>query len=136
MTRRGWLLFGAMSLLWGVPYLLIKVAVEELSPAVLVFLRCGIGAVILLPYAAWRGALRPLGGRGGVLMALPVLALTGPWFPLAGAETRLSSSTTGLLVAAVPLVAAVIGRLVGDEDRRDPIRGFGLLLGVAGVAVL
>ena len=136
MTRRGWLLFAAMSLLWGVPYLLIKVAVEEISPAMLVFLRCGIGALVLLPYAAWRGHLRPLRGHVPVLLAFTVLELTGPWFLLADAETRLSSSTTGLLVAAVPIVAAVIGRLAGEEDRLDRTRVTGLLLGIVGVAVL
>src|SRR5687768_6119316 len=136
MTRRGWLLFAAMSLLWGVPYLLIKVAVEEMSPAVVVFLRCGLGALILLPYAAWRGHLRSLRGHWRLLLAFTVLELTGPWFLLADAETRLSSSTTGLLVAAVPLVAALIGRLVGEEDRLDRTRSLGLLLGVAGVATL
>ncbi|MGZ4647149.1 MAG: EamA family transporter, partial [Blastococcus sp.] len=59
MTRRGWLLFVAMSVIWGVPYLLIKVAVGEFSPVVVVFARCVVGAAILLPWTIARGQLRP-----------------------------------------------------------------------------
>jgi drug/metabolite transporter (DMT)-like permease len=136
MTRRGWVLFAAMSVLWGIPYLLIKVAVDELAPPTLVFLRCAIGALVLLPYAAARGHLRPLRGAVGPLVAFTLLELTIPWLLLADAERRLSSSVTGLLVAAVPLVAAVASRLVGEQDRLDRTRLAGLLVGLSGVAVL
>jgi drug/metabolite transporter (DMT)-like permease len=60
MSKRGWLLFAAMSLIWGIPYLLIKVADEELTPATVVFLRTGIAALLLVPIAARRDLLRPL----------------------------------------------------------------------------
>ena len=136
MTRRGWLLFATMSVLWGIPYLLIKVAVAELSPPTLVFLRCALGSLVLLPYAALTGRLRPLRSRILPLLAFTGLELAGPWLLLSDAERRLSSSTTGLLVAAVPLVAAVVSRLLGDADRLDRGRILGLLVGLAGVAVL
>jgi len=126
VTRRGWLLFAAMSVLWGVPYLLIKVAVGELSPPTLVFLRTGIGALVLLPYAAATGALRGLRAVWRPLLAFTVLELTGPWLLLADAERHLTSSVTGLLVAAVPLVAAVMSRLLGEDDRIDRTRLVGL----------
>ena len=125
-----------MSLLWGIPYLLIKVAVDELSPPVLVFLRTVLAALLLLPYAAATGALSALRGHWRMVVAFTVLELTGPWLLLTDAETRLSSSVAGLLVAAVPLVAAVLSRILGDEDRLDRTRTVGLLVGVAGVAVL
>jgi drug/metabolite transporter (DMT)-like permease len=136
MSRRGWLLFAAMSVLWGLPYLLIKVAVEELSPPTLVFLRCGLGALLLLPYAAAKGHLRGLRPVAVAVVLFTVLELIGPWLLLADAERRLSSSTTGLLVAAVPLVAALASRLLGEEDRLDRRRAVGLLVGLSGVAVL
>ena len=135
MTRRGWILFSAMCVLWGMPYLLIKVAVEELEPAQLVLLRTGLAAAVLLPYAAWRGQLRPVLRHWRPLLAFTVLELTVPWLLLASAERQLSSSLTGLLVAAVPLVAAFAGRLTGGE-RLDGARLAGLGLGVAGVAAL
>ena len=65
MSRRGWVLFLAMSLIWGVPYLLIKVAVEDLSPVVVVFGRCLLGAALLLPWTVARGQLRPALRRWG-----------------------------------------------------------------------
>lgn len=136
MSRRGWLLFAAMSVLWGIPYLLIKVAVGELSPPTLVFLRTGIGALVLLPYAAATGAFRGLHAVWRPLLAFTVLELTGPWLLLADAERHLTSSVTGLLVAAVPLVAAVISRLLGEDDRIDRTRLIGLLVGLTGVGVL
>lgn len=136
MTRRGWLLFAAMSVLWGIPYLLIKVAVDELSPPTLVFLRTGLGALVLLPYAVAGGGLTALKDHWRMVLAFTVLELAGPWLLLADAERHLTSSVTGLLVAAVPLVAAVVSRLVGEDDRLDRTRMLGLLVGVAGVAVL
>ena len=60
MTRRGWLLFLALSVIWGIPYLLIKVAVRELTPASLVFLRTSLGALLLLPAVMKNGNLRAL----------------------------------------------------------------------------
>jgi drug/metabolite transporter (DMT)-like permease len=136
MTRRGWVLFAAMCVLWGIPYLLIKVAVDELSPPTLVFLRTGLGALVLLPYAAANGSLTALRGHWRMVLAFAALELAGPWLLLADAERHLTSSLTGLLVAAVPLVAAVVSRLVGEEDRLDRTRLMGLLVGVAGVGVL
>ena len=60
MTRKGWLLFLAISLFWGIPYLFIKIAVRELDPTVVVFARAGIGAAVLLPIAAQRKMLPQL----------------------------------------------------------------------------
>jgi len=136
VTRRGWVLFAAMSVLWGIPYLLIKVAVGELSPPTLVFLRTSLGALVLLPYAASTGKLSALRAHWRPLLAFTALELTGPWLLLADAERHLSSSVSGLLVAAVPLVAAVASRLSGEADRLDRGRVLGLLVGLSGVGVL
>jgi drug/metabolite transporter (DMT)-like permease len=136
MSRRGWALFVAMSVVWGVPYLLIKVAVGELSPVVVVFGRCVIGAALLLPWTVARGWLRPALRHWPWLLAFTVLEMTGPWLLLSVAETRLSSSLTGLLVACVPFVAAVVARLTGDEDRLTVVRVAGMAVGVVGIAVL
>lgn len=78
MTRRGWLLFLAMCLLWGIPYLLIKVAVRDLSPPTLVFGRTAIGAAVLLPVAAMRGQLRPVLAYWKPILAFTVLEIPGP----------------------------------------------------------
>ncbi|MFN2539597.1 MAG: DMT family transporter [Mycobacteriales bacterium] len=136
MTRRGWLLFGAMGILWGIPYLLIKVAVEDLSPSVIVLARTGIGAVVLLPIAAARGYLRPLLPLWRWLLLFTALEIAGPWLLLTDAETRVSSSLAGMLIAAVPLVSAIASQALGSDDRLDSRRLVGLGVGMAGVAVL
>jgi drug/metabolite transporter (DMT)-like permease len=136
MTRRGWLLFAAMCVIWGIPYLLIKVAVEDLSPAALVLARTAIAALLLLPIAAARREIRPLLPYWAPLLAFAVIEIAVPWFLLGAAETRISSSLTGLLIAAVPLVAAVIARTTGARERLGLQSGLGLLLGLVGVAAI
>lgn len=136
MSRRGWVLFIAMSVIWGIPYLLIKVAVHDVSPVVVVFGRCLIGAVLLLPFTIARGRLRPALRQWKALLLFTVVEMAGPWLLLSYGETRLSSSLTGLLVAAVPFVAALLGRLAGDEDRLTPVRYAGMGLGVVGIGAL
>jgi drug/metabolite transporter (DMT)-like permease len=136
VTRRGALLFAAMCVIWGVPYLMIRVAVRELAPATLVFLRTGLGAAVLAPFAAWRGELRPLLRHVGPFVAYTLVEVAIPWVLLASAETKLSSSLTGLLIAAVPLVGAVVVGLTGTRERQGRRRWLGLLVGVAGVGAL
>lgn len=136
MSRRGWALFVAMCFIWGIPYLLIKVSVGELTPSSLVLLRTGLSAAVLLPIAAARGMLRPLLPRWRPLLAYTVAELAVPWFLLSAAEQRLTSSLTGLLVAAVPLVGVALGLLAGSHERLGVRRLAGLLLGLAGVAAL
>jgi len=125
-----------MCVVWGVPYLLIKVAVAEISPAELVLARTTLGAAVLLPWAVRSGALAPALRAWRPLLLFAALEMAGPWFLLAHAERDLSSSLTGLLVAAVPLVAAVAGRAFGESDRLDRVRVAGLLVGLLGVALL
>jgi len=125
-----------MCVIWGIPYLLIKVAVRDLSPAALVFCRTGIGAVVLLPVAAARGLLRPLVARWKPLLLYTVVELAVPWVLLSTAEQRLSSSLTGLLVAAVPLVGAVVAVGLGERHGLNGRNVVGLLVGLAGVGAL
>ena len=82
MSRRGWLLFSAMCFIWGIPYLLIKVAVRDLSPVTLVFLRCLIAVVLLLPVTLARGELRPVFKRWKPLLAYTVAEVAVPWLLL------------------------------------------------------
>jgi drug/metabolite transporter (DMT)-like permease len=136
MSRRGALLFAAMCVIWGIPYLLIRVAVRELAPVTLVFARTALGAVLLTPIAAWRGELRPLVRHWKPLLVYTAAEVAIPWELLARAETRLTSSLTGLLIAAVPLVGAVIVTLTGERERQGGRRWLGLLVGIGGVAAL
>jgi drug/metabolite transporter (DMT)-like permease len=136
MTRRGALLFAAMCVIWGIPYLMIRVAVRELAPVTLVFLRTGIAALLLTPIAAYRGELPPLLRKPLPLLAYTAVEVAIPWVLLARAETKLTSSLTGLLIAAVPLVGALVVTFTGDRQRLGGRRWLGLLVGIAGVAAI
>ena len=136
MSKRAWLLFGALSVIWGVPYLLIRISVREVAPSTLIFLRTAPVALVLLPLVAYRGQLPELVRRWRPLLAYTAAEILVSWLMLFKAEERLSSSLAGLLIAAVPLVGALVSRLSGDEDRCDRKQIGGLFLGLAGVAVL
>ncbi|HEX3707382.1 MAG TPA: DMT family transporter [Mycobacteriales bacterium] len=136
MSRRGWVLFVAMCLIWGLPYLLIRIAVRDLSPADLVFARTAIGALLLLPIAAWRGVLGGLRGHWRWVLLYTAVELTIPWLLLSSAEEHLTSSFAGLLVAAVPLVGIGITKALGLAEEMTARRWGGLLVGIAGVGSL
>ena len=136
MSRRGWVLFTAMSLIWGIPYLLIKVADGGVSVPVLVFARVGGGALVLLPIAARRRQLGVLLPRWRWLALFACVEIILPWLFLSAAERRLSSSLSGLLIASVPIIGVALARLTGAAERLTPLRWAGLLGGLAGVALL
>jgi drug/metabolite transporter (DMT)-like permease len=136
MGKRGLLLFAAMCVIWGIPYLLIKVAVEELSPAMLVFARTAIAALLLVPLAAMRSELRALMPYWAPVLAFAAIEIALPWLLLGVAEQSISSSLTALLIAGVPLVGAVIARTTGARERLGVQAGVGLLVGLAGVAAI
>lgn len=136
MSARGWLLFAAMSLLWGIPYLFIKEAVDTFTPFAVVAGRTLGGALLLLPFALHRRALRPALARWPWVLVFGGIEMAGPFLLLGHAEQTLPSGTTGLLVATVPLVAAIIAVLRGDRSVLRPFRILGLVVGFAGVAVI
>lgn len=136
MTARGWLLFAAMSVIWGIPYLLIKIAVDGVSAPVLVFARTAIGAAVLIPLALSRAAWAPVLRSWKPVLVFAFFEIVAAWLMLSDAERHISSSLTGLLIAASPIVAAVLDRLTGGERRLGGKRIAGLGVGLAGVAVL
>jgi drug/metabolite transporter (DMT)-like permease len=135
MSKRGWILFLALGVLWGMPYLLIRIAVAEFDPLMVAGTRTLIGALLLLPVALHRNVLAPAFRKWKWLLAFTLVEITIPWVLLGHAETKLNSSTAGLLIAAVPLIAVVIISRMGHE-KLEPRRLFGLCLGFAGVASL
>jgi drug/metabolite transporter (DMT)-like permease len=136
MSRRGLVLFASMCVIWGVPYLLIRVAVRDLSPAMLVLSRTLLAAALLLPLAAARNELRPLAPYWRPLLVFAAIEIAIPWVLLGAAEQEISSSLTALIVAAVPLVAVAIAATTGERERLGGTRAVGLLLGMAGVAAI
>ncbi|HLO36617.1 MAG TPA: EamA family transporter, partial [Candidatus Deferrimicrobium sp.] len=136
MTRRGLVLFGLMSVIWGIPYLFIRVAVAEISPAMLVLARTAIAAAILLPIALARVDLRPILARWRWVVAFAAIEIAIPWVALGSAEQHLSSSLAGLLIAGVPLVGTALALATGGADRLGRAGLAGLLIGLIGVAAI
>jgi drug/metabolite transporter (DMT)-like permease len=156
LSRRGVALFVAMGVIWGIPYLLIKVADGGVSVPVLVWARVMIGALILIPLALVQGAWRPeqravLRSHWIWLAAYSLLEIVGPWTLLSAAERELPSSTSGLLIASVPIIGAVLAWLIpaprrrggergggerGESERMSVVRALGLAMGFAGVVLL
>lgn len=125
-----------MSVVWGMPYLLIKVAVDHVSPPIVVFGRTALAAVPLVALAAHMGALRPALRRWQPVLAFAALEMAGPWILLTHAEQSLPSGITGLLIAAVPIIGALFAFATGDRSALHPLRLAGIAVGLAGVALL
>jgi drug/metabolite transporter (DMT)-like permease len=136
MTSRGWLLFATMGVIWGLPYLLIKVAVEHLSPPVVVFGRTSIAAVALLALAARADALRPALLHWKPVLAFAAIEMAAPWLLLTNAEKRLPSGLTGLLVSCVPIFGALAAYALGDRTALRLVRVVGIAVGLGGVGLL
>lgn len=136
MSRRGLILFLTLGFVWGLPYLLIKVAVEDLTPPVIIFLRVAIAAAVLIPIAWKKGYLSELAGHWKWIFGFAIIEIAGPFGALTFAEIRLSSSMTGLLIAAVPIVSAIFAWRLGLDDRVTGTRVVGLGVGILGVAAL
>jgi drug/metabolite transporter (DMT)-like permease len=136
VTRRGWLLFATMSVIWGLPYLFIKVAVAHLAPAVIVFGRTSLAAVVLLALAGRAGAIRPALRHWKPVLAFAAIEMAGPWLLLTNAEKRLPSGLTGLLVSCVPIFGALSAYALGDRTALRFVRVVGIAVGLGGVALL
>jgi drug/metabolite transporter (DMT)-like permease len=136
VSRRGWVMFVAMSVIWGLPYLLIKIAVGGVPVPVLVLARVALGAALLLPIALRRRQLAAIRGVWPWLVLFAFVEIIIPWFVLSEAERAISSSLTGLLVASVPIMVALLSLLIGAGDRLSMIRWAGLLVGLGGVVML
>jgi drug/metabolite transporter (DMT)-like permease len=136
MTHRGWALFALMSVLWGISYLFIKIAIGELSPVVVVASRTGIAALVLVPIAVRRGLLAPLVSKAGWLVLLALLNVAVPFLLISYGEVHITSSLTALLIAAEPILIAVIAWKADAGERVTGIRALGLAVGIGGVAAL
>jgi drug/metabolite transporter (DMT)-like permease len=136
MSRRNWFLFFFVGFIWGIPYLLIKVAVEDLSPPVIVFARVAIGAAILIPIAVKHGSLMPAIKAWKYVIPYAIGEMIGPWFLITAAEQKMTSGLTGLLVATVPIWTTILASLHGDKTVWHHKRLLGILVGFVGIILV
>lgn len=136
MTRRGLILFAALGVAWGIPYLFIKIAVGELEPAMVVLARSGLAAILLVPLAVYRKEIAPVLRRWKPMLAYTIIEIVLPWYFLSSAEQNLPSSTAGLLLAAVPLAGVGVAFLLGRPASLSPLNWVGIAVGMLGVTAL
>ena len=133
MSKAGWGRFLLLGLLWGIPYLFLKVAVEEISPSVIVFSRVLIGGLICLPIALRGSKLKVASNYWPFLILYSITEMIGPWYLITHAEKEITSGLTGLLVATVPIWSAILASIFGDHTVWHKGRLFGLVIGFIGV---
>lgn len=136
VSARAWLAFGALGIIWGVPYLFIKLAVQELSPFDVAWGRITLAALILLPVAWRRGALRALVTHKAAVFAFAIVEFAIPFSVISMGERWIPSAVTAILIATVPLIIAIISRFFGVHERLGAVRLVGLIVGFAGVVAL
>ena len=136
MSRKGWLLFSLVGLLWGIPYLLMKVAVEELSTPMIVFSRLLIGAALLIPLAMREGSLKQALPYWRYILLYAVLEMVIPWSLITSSQRDLSSGVVALLVATVPIWATLFAHQTGDSTAAHRIRIIGIVIGLIGISLI
>jgi len=137
LTPRAWLLFALCSVIWGVPYLFIKIAVDAgLAPGFVAWARVALGAALLVPVAVHRGALRGLAGHTGPIVAYTATEIAIPFVLIAVGEQHVSSSLAAILVSTMPLLLALVSLWLSPADRPTGMRLVGLVIGLGGVIAL
>ncbi|HYH60137.1 MAG TPA: DMT family transporter [Thermoleophilaceae bacterium] len=136
MDRRAWILLVVLASVWGASYLFIKLGLEDLSPAMVVFLRTLLAAVVLAPLALSRGAFTGFRGRLAPIFLLAAVQVAGPFLLISWGEEEISSSLAGILVASAPILTALLAVFVDQEERPSAAGAFGIGIGIVGVALL
>ena len=139
MSRRNLILFLLAGFLWGIPYLFIRVAVDPetgFSPAIVVFIRVFIGALILIPISIYDKSLFVAIKGWKYIAVYALFEMVIPWILIGTAEQSISSGLAGLLVASVPIFSTIIASMYGDKSVWHPRRLFGMAIGFLGVFLL
>ena len=136
VERRAWILLGLLAALWGASYLFIKIGLEDFSPAMVVFLRTLLAALVLAPLALHRGAMRGLRPLLWPIVVLAAVQVAVPFLLISWGEEEISSSLAGILVASAPILTALLAVFIDHEERPTLVGGLGIGLGIVGVALL
>ncbi len=128
-----------LALIWGASFLLIKVAVHDMSPTVLLLLRSVSGLIALAVIVKVMG--RPILGPGWKtrLGSFAIMAITNaivPWVAIAWGEERISSGLASILNSTTTLWTAVLIFWAMPAERPTKVGYLGVVLGLAGVVIL
>ena len=136
MTRRAWIALLIVAALWGASYMFIKIGLRDLTPEGVVFLRTALAALILVPLALRRNALRGLGDRIPQIVLIAAVQAAGPFLLIALGEQHISSSLAGILVSCAPIFTAILAIWVDQEERLGRVGVIGIGIGIVGVALI
>ena len=137
MTRGSAARLGLLALIWGSSFLLIKFALEGVTPPQLVLGRLIAGAVVLLVIVKVTGGALPRERAvWGHLALMSVVANIIPFFLFAWGEQRVTSGMAGILNGTTPLFTLAVAMAALSDERWSPQRIGGLLLGFVGVVVV
>src|SRR4051794_25847215 len=136
VNRRAWIQMSVLAALWGASYMFIKVAIDDVSPIIVVWVRLVLAALVLLPTAPRRGALRGLRPHLPVVALLSVVQVAAPFLLISFGEKHIASSLAGILVASAPIFTALLAFRVDREEMATGWRLVGILVGIVGVALL
>jgi drug/metabolite transporter (DMT)-like permease len=137
LSPRAWAAFAAMAALWGIPYLFIKLAIDDgMPPVFLAWARIVLAAAVLLVLARRARVLGPVAGAWRWILVFAVIEISLPFPLIAIGEQHVDSSLAAIVIAASPLILAVMAWAVAPEERVTRGRAAGLLVGFAGVVTL
>jgi len=136
MTRRSWLMLLATAAVWGASYMFIKVALDAFAEGAIVCLRATLGGLLLLAYAAWRGHLGDIRGRGRWMVVIAFVQVVVPFLLITYGENHISSSLTSILISSVPIFTAVLALRFDHAERSQGWALVGIVIGIVGVALL
>src|SRR3954471_11829984 len=126
----------SLAALWGASYLFIKIGLDDLSPAGVVFTRTALAALVLMPFAIKRGGMTPLWRRAPGLFALGAVQVAAPFLLISAGEQHIASSLAGILVAAAPIFTALFAIWIDQSERLSTNGVIGVVIGILGVALL
>jgi drug/metabolite transporter (DMT)-like permease len=136
VDRRNWILLLALAALWGASYLFIKIGLDDLSPAGVVFSRTALAALVLLPFAIKSGGMAPLWRRARAIFVLAAIQVAGPFLLISAGEQHIASSLAGILVASAPIFTALFAIWLDQSERLSTNGVIGVVIGILGVALL
>ena len=136
MSRRHFVMFMVLAAFWGASYLFIELGLEDLSPAMIVFGRTALAALVLMPFVLRTGALGSLRGRALAVAGLALIQVAGPFILISVGQQEIASSLAGILVASAPIFTALLAIWVDQEERSHGLALAGVFLGMAGMVLL
>jgi len=136
VERRNWILLLVLAALWGASYLFIKIGLDDLTPAGIVFTRTALAALVLLPFAIRSGGLAEIWDKAPLVFTLAAIQVAGPFLLISAGERHIASSMAGILVASAPIFTVLFAIWLDHSERLHGRGLVGVAVGIVGVALL